>query len=355
MTLRIDLRSDTVTKPDQGMRRAMAAAEVGDDVFGEDPTINRLQERAAGLLGKPAALYVPSGTMANQICLALLAGPGQEVICDRDAHCYRHEGGAGAALWGLSFYPLPGRQGILSPEHVAAAVQPPNVHFPQSKVVALENTHNRGNGAVYSLAQIDAIAEVAREQGLYMHLDGARMFNACAAAGYSPVDLAAPFDTVSFCLSKGLGAPVGSMVVSSSERIDLARRIRKRLGGGMRQAGILAAAGLYALEHNLERLAQDHARARRLAQGLAGLAGVRLDPAEVQSNIVILDIGPSGLAPAEAAARLAQKGVGLIPFGPSSLRAVTHLQISDQDIDDALAAAGEVLGARAHKGADSDI
>ncbi len=342
--IEIDLRADTVTRPDAGMRQAMALAEVGDDVFGEDPTVNKLQETAARLLGKEAALFVPSGTMANQICLGLLTRPGDEVICDQYAHLFRHEGGAGAALWGLSFHPLPGRRGLLDPEMVLAAVQADNIHYPVSRVLALENTHNRGCGAVYPLELVEELARVARGRGLRLHLDGARMFNACAAAGYSPSQLAAPFDTVSFCLSKGLGAPVGSLVVASRRLIQRALRIRKRLGGGWRQAGTLAAAGLYALEHNLPRLARDHQRARRLARGLARLPGVRLDPQQVESNIVIFEIGPSGLEPEEAARRLARLGVGVIPFGPGRLRAVTHLQISDRDIERALEILARVLG-----------
>lgn len=340
----IDLRSDTVTQPGPEMRRAMAQAEVGDDVFGEDPTINRLQERAAELLGKEAALFVPSGTMANQICLRLLTRPGDEVICERYAHLYRNEGGAGAVLSGLSFWPLEGEQGILSAEQVAQAVQPDNIHFPVSRLVALENTHNRGSGAVYPWDTLQEIARVAREQGLLMHLDGARMFHACLAGGYSPQDLASLFDTVSFCLSKGLGAPVGSMVVSSRENIEKALRVRKRLGGGMRQAGILAAAGLYALEHNLERLADDHRRARRLAQGLAELKGVGLDPEQVPTNIVIFDVAPSGKTPGQVMEELAARGVGVLPFGGSTLRAVVHLMIDDGDIEKALEAMAEVLG-----------
>jgi threonine aldolase len=304
----IDLRSDTVTCPDEAMRKAMANAEVGDDVFGEDPTINRLQDIAAELLGKEAALYVPSGTMANQINLRLLASPGDEVICDQHAHLFRYEGGAGAALSGLSFYPLPGKQGILSPEQVQSAILSDNIHFPVSRVVALENTSNRGSGAVYPLETVKAITELAKSHGLHMHLDGARMFHACVAGGYSPADLASQFDTVSFCLSKGLGAPVGSMVVSSKENITRAIRERKRLGGGMRQAGILAAAGIYALENNLERLAEDHARARRLAEGLAEMKGVSLNPAHAVTNIVIFDVTPSGMSGPEAVARLEEEG-----------------------------------------------
>ena len=340
----IDLRADTVTRPDEGMRRAMAAAEVGDDVFGEDPTVNRLQEVAAALLGKPAALYLPSGTMANQTALAVLTRPGDEVICDQYAHVFRHEGAAGAVNSGLSFFPLPGERGLLSAEQVASAIQPDNLHYPVSRVVALENTHNRGSGAVYALEAVREIAKLAKGAGLALHLDGARMFNACIVGGYKPRDLAEPFDTVSFCLSKGLGAPVGSMLVADEERIQAAKRVRKRLGGAMRQAGILAAAGLYALEHNLPRLADDHRRAQRLALGLSSLSGVELDPAAVETNIVIFGIGPSGLSTAEACARLAEHGVGVIPFGPAQLRAVTHLDVDDAAIERALAVFNHVLG-----------
>jgi threonine aldolase len=340
----IDLRSDTVTKPDDGMRRAMAVAEVGDDVFGEDPTVNRLQDKAAELLGREAALFVPSGTMANQICLRLLTRPGDEVVCDRMAHVCRAEGGGAAVLSGLPFNLIEAERGLLSPETIAAAIRPDNVHLPVSRLVALENTHNFGSGAVYPLATLDAIVDLVRARGLALHLDGARMFNACAAAGYGPVEVARGPDTVSFCLSKGLGAPVGSMVVSSRSNIDQARRIRKRLGGGMRQAGILAAAGLYALEHNLDRLPEDHARARRLAEGLAELKGVRLDPARVETNIVVFDLAPGPPEPPEVSARLAALGVGVLPFGPGRMRAVTHLMIGDKDIDDALRAFGQVLG-----------
>ena len=334
--IKIDLRSDTVTRPDEAMRKAMAQAEVGDDVFGEDPTVNRLQEKAAEIMGKEAALFVASGTMANQICLRILTRPGDEVICDQAAHVYRNEGGAGAVLSGLSFLPLPGPRGLLTLELVAGAIQPDNIHYPVSRVVALENTHNRGNGAAYALDAVKAISDFGHEKGLMLHLDGARIFNACLAGGYGVRELAGCFDTISFCLSKGLGAPVGSMVVSSKEMVKQALRVRKRLGGGWRQAGILAAAGLYALENNVERLAEDHTRAKRLALGLAELPCLKIDPAEIESNIVIFDITPSGLTPPEAMGRLAEQGVGVVPFGGNNLRAVTHLQISDRDIEEAL-------------------
>ena len=340
---KVDLRSDTVTRPDEGMRRAMAQAEVGDDVFGEDPTVNRLQEYAAELLGKEAALFVPSGTMANQVCLRILTSPGDEVICDLAAHNFRNECAGGAVLSGLSFYPLPGDRGRISADQVAAAIQPENVHLPISRVVAIENTHNRGNGSVYSLSSIRAIAKVTRAHGLSLHLDGARLFHACLAGGYSAQNLAAPFTTVSICLSKGLGAPVGSLVVSSAERIKAAIRVRKQLGGGMRQVGVLAAAGLYALEHNIDRLAEDHARAKRLALGLAGMKGLSLDPAEIETNIVIFDISPSGLSVPEAVAAAEAEGVRLVPFGGTDLRAVTHLDVDDAGIDRALSGLARVF------------
>ena len=340
---KIDLRSDTVTLPSPEMRRAMAQAPVGDDVFGEDPTVNELQEKTAALLGKEAALYVPSGTMSNQICLRLLTQPGDEVVCDRHAHVYRNEAAAGAVLSGLSFYPLEGDQGRISRDQVATAVLPENIHFPRTRVVALENTNNRGNGSVYDLDEIRSIAALARENGLFMHLDGARLLHACAAGGYSPQELASNFDTISICLSKGLGAPVGSVVVSDAERIRRAVKIRKQYGGGMRQAGILAAAGIYALEHNIGRLSQDHARAARLAQALAGMRLVRLDPGEVQTNIVIFDISPSKKTSAQIQKELEKEGVRVIPFGPTLLRAVLHLDIDDSDLDRAIERLGRVL------------
>ena len=341
---KIDLRSDTVTRPGLEMRRAMAEAPVGDDVFGEDPTVNLLQEKTAALLGKEAALFVPSGTMSNQICLRVLTSPGDEVICDRHAHVYRNEAAAGAVLSGLSYYPLEGDQGRLTRDQVASAILPENIHFPNTRVVTLENTNNRGNGSVYDLEEVKAIAALARDNGLAMHLDGARLLHACAAGGYSPAELAAHFDTVSICLSKGLGAPVGSVVVSDKERIKKAVKVRKQYGGGMRQAGILAAAGIYALDHNVERLTEDHARAKKLALALAGMKLVKLDPDHIQTNIVIFDISPTGQTAEQIQARLEEEGVRVIPFGGPFLRAVLHLDIDDQDVDRAIQSLGRVLG-----------
>lgn len=326
------------------MRQAMAEALVGDDVFGEDPTVNLLQEKAARLLGKEAALFVPSGTMSNQIALRVLTSPGDEVICERFAHLFRNEAAAGPVLSGLSFYPLDGDRGRLSAGQVAEAIQPDDIHLPRTRLIALENTHNRGSGSVYDLDRIRALAELARERGLYLHLDGARVFHACLAGGYSPAKLASFFDTVSVCLSKGLGAPVGSLMVSTKELVTRAVKVRKQYGGGMRQAGVLAAAGLYALEHNLDRLGEDHRRAQRLAQALAAMPGADLNPEEVRTNIVIFDISPTGKSPDQVRAELEEAGVRVIPFGLRSLRAVTHLEIGDEELDRALAAFGRVLG-----------
>lgn len=322
----------------------MAEAEVGDDVFGEDPTINRLQEMVAGMLGKEAALYAPSGTQANQICLRTLGRPGDEIICDRYAHIYRNEAAASVVLSGLCFWPLDGDQGRFTAEQVVSAIQPDNIHLPETRIVALENTNNRGNGAVWDLEEVRRIGKVARENGLFMHLDGARIWHACLAGGYSFKELAAEFDTISVCLSKGLGAPVGSLMVSTMERVTRAIKVRKQYGGGMRQAGIIAAAAIHALENNLDRLAEDHARAKRLAEGLAEMKGVRLDPADCQSNIVIFDVSPSGMDSGTVMNKLAEEGVLVIPFSPTTLRAVPHLEIDDHDIDAALVAMNKVLG-----------
>src|SRR5262245_18089578 len=284
---RIDLRSDTVTSPSPVMRQAMAAAPVGDDQYGEDPTVNRLQDRIAGLLGKEAALFVPSGTMANQIGLKILTRPGDEVIVGNEAHIVWHESGAAAANSGVQFAVV-GRGGLFTASDLRTAYKPPgHIVFPPTTLVAMENTHNRGGGVVFPQDKAVAICETARELGLVSYLDGARLFNAAAASGQSLGELAAPFDVVSVALSKGLGCPVGSLVAGRHDDIARAKRARRMFGGAMRQSGILAAAGLYALDHNLARLAEDHANARLLAERLAGLRGVRIDLATVQSNIVI--------------------------------------------------------------------
>ncbi len=330
----IDLRSDTVTRPSPGMREAMARAEVGDDVYGEDPTVNRLQDTVAALLGKEAGLFVPSGTMANQVALGTLARPGDEVICDAGAHCISFEGGALAALWGVQARPLAAARGLLEPADVEAAIRPAGDVYPRTRVVEIENTHNRGGGAIYPLDRVRALAEVARRRGLHLYVDGARLWNACAATGHAPAAYAEGAALVSVCLSKGLGAPAGSVVCGARDLVAEARRLRKRLGGGMRQSGVLAAAGLFALEHNRARLAEDHENARRLAEALAALPGAAL-PFRVESNLVFVAF--PGRSAAELSARLAKDGVLANPEGsrPDMLRFVTHLDAPRAAIDEA--------------------
>ncbi|HEV8243406.1 MAG TPA: low-specificity L-threonine aldolase [Nitrospirales bacterium] len=341
----IDLRSDTVTKPSPAMREAMATAEVGDDVFGEDPTINRLQEVAARLLGKEAALFVPSGTMANQLSVRLHTQPGDEIIVEAGAHVVRYESGAAAGLSGVQTCWLTGTRGILEPEQVEAAIRPPEYHNPPTTLICLENTHNRGGGTIYPLDKFAAIRKVAEAKRIAMHLDGARLFNAVVATGIPAAEYARHFETVSFCLSKGLGAPVGSLICADATRIVKLRRLRKMFGGGMRQAGILAAAGLYALDSNIARLAEDHAHAKRLAATLAGLPGLRINPAHVETNIVVFDISETGRTAEEVLALLKVEGLLLVPFSPTTLRAVTHLDVSSGQIDQACAILKKVFAA----------
>jgi threonine aldolase len=325
---RIDLRSDTVTLPSPAMRQAMAAAPVGDDQYGEDPSVNRLQERIAELLGKEAALFVPSGTMANQIALKILTRPGDDVVVGDEAHILWHESGAAAANSGVQFTVV-GQGGLFTAADLRAAYKPPgHIVFPPTTSVAIENTHNRGGGVVFPQAEAVAICETARELGLASYLDGARLFNAAAASGHSLAELAAPFDFVSVALSKGLGCPVGSLIAGRYAGIVRARRARRMFGGAMRQSGILAAAGLYALDHNFSRLVDDHANARLLAERLAGLRGVRLDLATVQSNIVIFRMEEGALDAATIVARAEEAGVRVSAFGERTVRAVTHLDVS---------------------------
>jgi threonine aldolase len=325
---RIDLRSDTVTSPSPAMRQAMAAAPVGDDQYGEDPSVNRLQERIAELLGKEAALFVPSGTMANQIGLKILTRPGDDVVVGDEAHIVWHESGAAAANSGVQFTVV-GRGGLFTAADLRAAYKPPgHIVFPPTTVVAVENTHNRGGGVVFPQQEAVAVCAAARELGLASYLDGARLFNAAAATGSSLADLAAPFDVVSVALSKGLGCPVGSLVAGRRDDISRAVRARRMFGGAMRQSGILAAAGLYALEHNFSRLAEDHANARLIAERLAGLRGVTLDLATVQSNIVIFRMAEGAPDAAAIVARAQEAGVLVSAFGVRTVRAVTHLDVN---------------------------
>ncbi len=323
----IDLRSDTVTRPGEGMRSAMAYADVGDDVYGEDPTVTRLQDRVASLLGKEAALFVPSGTMANQIALLVHCRPGDEVVVSHGAHCAWYEVGAGAALAGVQFV-VAGTDPVFTPAELDAAVKPAVYYYPRTRLVALENTHNRGGGRVLPQDRVVAVAARARALGLGVHLDGARLFNAAVASGRAVSDLAAPADTVSVCLSKGLGAPVGSLLAGDRARMQDALRFRKMLGGGMRQAGVLAAAGLYALDHHVDRLAEDHANASIFAARAAEAPGLRVQTPE--TGIVMVDLpGDPSERPAERFAERARAaGVLLSVFSPTRLRAVTHLDVS---------------------------
>ncbi len=341
----VDLRSDTVTKPTPEMRAAMAAAEVGDDVFGDDPTINRLQEMAAEIVGKEAALFVPSGTMGNLAAVLAHCGRGDEVILGNLGHTFLFEGGGIAALGGVHSYVLPTQpDGTLCLDDIRAAVRPDDVHAPVTRLITLENTHNRCGGVVLPVDYVDAVGALAREHGLKMHLDGARIFNAAAALKLPAARLVEPFDSVTFCLSKGLCAPVGSVLCGSAEFTRQARRIRKHLGGGMRQAGILAAAGIVALEHMVNRLDEDHARAARLAEGLKNIPGMRLEHETPPTNMVFAALDDSVPASAgEVAQRLAKEGVLVGAVGPRRFRMVTHYWIDDTAVDRAVAAFGAVL------------
>jgi threonine aldolase len=331
----IDLRSDTVTKPTPQMRAAMAQAEVGDDVYGEDPTVLELERRVAALLGKEAAVWVPTGVMANQIALGSLAGMGEEIICERNSHIVHYEGGAISALWGAQSLVIDGPAGIFDEAAVEAVLRHgDDVHSPRQRVLALENTHNRGGGSIWPLEQMRRVSALARRHGLAVHLDGARLWNAHVAAGVPLRDYAACADTVSVCLSKGLGAPAGSLTATTAARMPMLRRLRKRLGGGLRQVGILAAAGAYALTHHLARLAEDHANAKELALLLSRLPGLRCSADATQTNIVLADVSLAGGAPALVAAAKEQ-GVLINAVNPSRVRLVTHLDVPAKAVAEA--------------------
>ncbi len=330
----IDLRSDTVTRPTPAMRRAMAEAEVGDDVYGEDPTVNRLEQRAARILGKQAGLFVPTGTMGNTIGVKVHTHHGQEVICEARSHVLDYELAMMAWFSGCIARPIYGENGILTWDRIRAEIRPLHGHYAPTGLIELENTHNMAGGSVYPPEVFDRIADGAHELGLKVHLDGARIFNAAACLGRPVSEIAAKADTVMFCLSKGLGAPVGSMLVGTAEAIAAARLYRKRLGGGMRQAGVLAAAGLIALEEMPARLSQDHANARFLADSLSRLKGVKIAH-EVQTNIVIFDVAATGLSAPELSARLKSRGVLINPVRGSLMRLVTHLDVSRADCESA--------------------
>jgi threonine aldolase len=336
--LRLDFRSDTITQPTQAMREAMKNAQVGDDVFGEDPSINALEAEAARLFGKDAGLFLASGTQGNLLALLSLTRPGDEFIAETSSHMANSEVGGAARLGGLTLRPVVGRMGKISSEQVSATVRPENVHYAHTTLLAVENTHNSAGGTILTPAEMDALAETARERGLKVHIDGARIFNAAVALGVPPAVLARSADTLTFCLSKGLSAPVGSVLVGSAGVIAEARRYRKMVGGGMRQAGVLAAAGLIALRDGVSRLADDHRRARRLAEGLARIPGVTIDLATVQTNIVRFDVAGLGVTTAAFAEALKRGGVIVSGGAGTGVRMVVHRHIDDETIDAALAA-----------------
>ncbi|MEL6246770.1 MAG: GntG family PLP-dependent aldolase [Cyanobacteria bacterium J06627_15] len=336
----IDLRSDTVTQPTPDMRRAIAQASVGDDVLGDDPTVAKLEARVADLLGKAAAVYMPSGTMTNQVALRVHTEPGDEIVLESEAHIYYYEGGGPAALSGASCRLVPGDRGIFKAETLQQYLRHDNPHYPRTRLVCLENTHNRGGGAIFPLETIREIARLCQARDLWLHMDGARLWNACIATGIREAEYAAPFDTVSVCFSKGLGAPVGSALVGSAEQMQRARRFRKMFGGGMRQAGIIAAGALYALDHHRERLHEDHDNARLLAAGLAELEGIEIEPATVQTNIVTFGTRQPA---AEFVQQLTDRGVAMLPTGPHTVRAVTSLMVSSMQIAEALDAVKALL------------
>jgi threonine aldolase len=327
----IDLRSDTVTRPSEEMRKAMYNAEVGDDVFKEDPTVNKLEEYAADLLGKEAALFVPSGVMGNQISLNVLTNPGDEVICERDAHIFNYESGSPAALSGIQLFPIVGNYGVFTKEQVEPIIRPTSAYYmPRTKVIEVENTHNRGGGTIWPIENIILLNHVAKKYNLFYHLDGARIWNASVATGISVKEYASHFDSISCCLSKGLGAPVGSIIAGSKEFIKEAFRVRKAWGGGMRQVGILAAAGLYALQNNISRLKEDHDKAKYLADRINGNPNLEIDMKAVQTNILLFN--PKNISVDEAIKNCKAQGLLLSVGKIDLIRAITHLDISSEDI-----------------------
>jgi len=339
----IDLRSDTVTKPSAEMRRAMAEAEVGDDVFIEDPTINKLQERAAEVFGRQAALFVPSGSMGNLTCILAQTQQGQEVICEESGHVYNYEMASMSAIGGVLPRLVPGEDGILSWQAISKAIRPKIYYRSQTALIALENTHNMAGGTVYPTKVSEEICDRAHDAGIRVHLDGARIFNAATYLGEDVADMTKKFDSIQFCLSKGLGAPVGSMIVGSREFIERCRSIRKMLGGGMRQAGVLAAAGLIALEKGSKRLQVDHDHAKLLATGLAAIPGITVNPAKVQTNIVIFNLKTSGWSSSDFLQTLAKRDVLAVPVDNERVRMVTHLDVDRNDVEKAAATVQEVF------------
>lgn len=330
----IDLRSDTITRPTPAMRQAIADAEVGDDVLGDDPTVLTLEKRVAQILGTEAAVFMPSGTMTNQVAIRAHTEPGDEILIDVNSHCYFYEAGAPGGLSGVMCHLLPGVRGIFTADDVKAALRPANYHFPPTKLLCVENTHNRGGGSVWPVELIAEVAEAAHSANLILHLDGARLWNACVATGVSERTYAGYFDSISVCFSKGLGAPVGSALAGSTTFIHRARRFRKMFGGAMRQAGIIAAGARYALDNHRIRLVEDHTNAQALATGIAELDGIELNTEDVQTNIVIFRVTST---PADSfVARLEKAGVRMLTTGPDTVRAVTHLDVSHTQIEEAV-------------------
>jgi len=332
----IDLRSDTVTKPTLEMREVMAQAEVGDDVFGEDPTVNQLQEHVAKLLGKEAGLFVPSGSMANQISIKAHTQPGDEIVCERGAHLYNYECGGPSFLSGVQVMPLEGKYGVITAEQIEPTIRPNNVHHPKTRLICLENTHNRGGGAIFPIDEIGKIQPLADQHGLRMHLDGARLWNASIATGIPLHEYAQYFDSVSVCFSKGLGAPVGSMITGTADFIRTAHRYRKLFGGGMRQAGVLAAAALHAVENHFNRLKEDHKHARLLAEAIDQIPGLDVDLNAVHTNIIFINIDPSLWNAGDLVDRLKQKNVLVLAESAQRIRVVTHLGITKAHMKEAI-------------------
>jgi threonine aldolase len=341
----VDLRSDTVTQPTPAMREAMMAAALGDDVLGDDPTVLALQERVAALLGKEAATFVPSGTMANLLAIRSQTQPGDELIGEATSHFFRYEAGGFAAVAGCSVTLIQGDRGLITEEQVSESIRPNDIHFPVSRLLCLENTHNTGGGTVWPIERLAAVTAHARGLGLGCHLDGARLLNACVRSGHRSRDYAQHFDTISMCFSKGLGAPVGSILAGSEATLARARRFRKMFGGAMRQSGMLAAAALYALDHHVDRLAEDHALATRLARAIAATEGLSVDPATVETNIVYFDVDPAHLTAPAFCQALEGQGVRMLALGGQRVRAVTHLDVDAAGVERAIQVIEAVMGA----------
>ncbi|MBA4311323.1 MAG: low-specificity L-threonine aldolase [Chlorobiaceae bacterium] len=328
----IDLRSDTVTKPSEAMRRAMMEAEVGDDVYGEDPTVNKLQNKIAGMFQKEAALFVPSGTMGNEICIKLHTQPGDEIIVEQDSHIFVYETAAPSLLAGVQMLPLPGESGALTAEQIKKSIRPSVYYLPRTKLICIENTHGRSAGSIIPINEIRKIYEIAVTQNIKMHLDGARLWNASVASQIPVHEYAKYFDSISVCFSKGLGAPIGSMIIGSHQVIEDALKYRKIFGGGMRQVGILAAAALYAVENNIERLAIDHDNAKHFTQILSKIKKLKINPENIQTNMVIIDVSGTGKSQTQVLKTLKEQGVLLTPERDASVRAVMHLDVNRNQV-----------------------